>query len=73
MSIKMNSWYISAIQIASTSILIRIRDGLIKTECSVFLPTLSYGEPKENLLKILNFTTVDFDPFSVEHFDFFLY
>ncbi|CAB1062271.1 hypothetical protein D1BOALGB6SA_7047 [Olavius sp. associated proteobacterium Delta 1] len=30
-------------------------------------------EPKENLFKILNFTMVYSDPFSLEHFDFSLY
>jgi hypothetical protein len=29
-------------------------------------------EPKENLFKILDFTADDFDPFRLEHFDFFL-
>jgi len=29
-------------------------------------------EPKEIFFKILNFTTDDFDPFRLEHFDFFL-
>jgi hypothetical protein len=31
------------------------------------------GKPEENLFKILNSTTADFDPFSREHFDFSLY
>jgi hypothetical protein len=31
-----------------------------------------FGIPEENFFKILDFTAVDFDPFGLEHLDFFL-